>query len=370
MAERKYRIKKNRWETALLQGFDIHEDGITTHMNEDGTFAGPYYAFLKPIDSGIPDAFWGRLSLRMEHDSNAAGYVYVFATDEEVLDYTDAESGIWKYLSDPEIGGRSKLKVLMDLGGEKQVNFEDILLYSQKGRYLYIAFEVVGEGTVSITDGCVYSVGDAFMNTFPEVYREEGSFFHRWMSVYSTIYNDMEEEIDALPGLLDPDTCPAEMLPIYASWLGMDISGGFLPEEVCRNLVKEGYELSKRKGTRWALTRIIQIVLGHEAEVLEHNTMRGYLLSDGAELPPNLKEGGVYDVTILVHGEIKELLKHRLMFLLEQFKPVRARLHLVELSQNATMDGNAYLDMNAAIPVGKAPTLDGDSSMGGVLTLN
>ena len=369
MPDRIFRIKKYRWENAYLEGFAVEDDGIRTVFNEDGTYGGPYYAFLKPIDSGTEDSVWGRLSLKAPHKADAAFFTYVYASNDDSFGYETGFKSIWSYLSDPSENGLSKFKALMELGAKKQINAEDILLYDLKGRYLFIAFEAVGDSEICIRDSKVYSQGDAFMDLFPEVYREVGSFFHRWMSVYSTAFTELQEEIDDLPKLLDIDTCPPELLPMYASWLGIDISGGFLPEDVCRNLVKEGFELGKRKGTRWALLRIIEIVLGVEADIVEHNTMRGYLLSDGAELPPNLRSGGVYDVTILIHGEVKELLRHRLMFLLEQFKPVRARLHLVELSKNSVIDGNSYLDMNASIPVGKSPTLDSDSSMGLVLTL-
>ncbi|MCR5278211.1 MAG: phage tail protein [Lachnospiraceae bacterium] len=369
MPERRYRVQKNRWETAYLQGFAIEDSGIKTQFSDDGIYAGPFYAFLKPIDSGMEDSSWGRITFKMPHNADAAGITYIFATNEEKTDITPDVENIWEFLSDPGVEGITKIRIMTDLGARKYINCEDILLYGMKGRYLYIAFEAVGDSEVSIIAPVIYSMGDPFMNTFPEVYREENSFFHRWMSVYSTVFTEVAEEIGDLPKLLDIDTCPEELLPTYAEWLGIDISGGFLPENVCRALVKEGFELGKRKGTRWALQRIIEIVLGVEADIVEHNTMRGYLLSDGAELPPNLKSGGVYDVTILIHGEVKEIMRHRLLFLLEQFKPVRAKLHLVELSDNAVIDGNAYLDMNATIPVGKAPTLDGDSSMGGVLTL-
>lgn len=370
MADRRYRINNYRWETAYLEGFDILESGgIKTHFSDDGNYAGPYFAFLKPVDSGEEDSDWGRLAFKCEHKADATQYVYVFATDEEKVGYDYDSHKIWDMLSDENVSGFQKRDLLMQLGAKKYIDNDDILLYEQKGRYLYLAFEAVGDSPVSFEDMCVYSEGDFFMQAFPEVYRERNGFFHRWLSVYSSIFNDISDEIDNLPKLLDIDTCPAELLPTYASWLGLDISGGFLSEDICRQLVKEAYNLSRIKGTARALSRIIEIVLGCEAEIIEHNTMRGYLLSDGAELPANLKEGGVYDVTILVHGHIKEIIRHRLMFLLEQFKPVRARLHLIELDKNAVIDGNAYLDMNATIPVGQAPTLDDENNSGMVLTL-
>ena len=371
MGDRKYRIRNNRWEKALSEGFEFLDDNSIRTITEtkDGAPIHAHTVFLKPLDSAIPDSEWGRISVKAEHGSDTAFYIYALALDEDTPGKPSA-ADLEAFLEDPDEDRAVKLRVFMEQGALRSVNRQDMLLYSQNGRFLFLIIDVIGDGTATLSDFTVYMQGDNFMQTFPEVYRERNSFFHRWMSVYSTMYNDLQDQIDNLPKLLNVDTCPAELLPAYASWLGIDISGGFLPEEICRQLVRDGYQLSRRKGTRWALERIIEIVLECEVDVLEHNTMRGYLLSDGAQLPPNLREGGVLDVTILVHGQIKETLRHQLVFLLDQFKPVRSRLHLVQLDKNATVDGNSYLDMNATIPEGQMPVLDSNMNMAGVVTLN
>ena len=371
MADKRYRIKEYRWRTACKEGFSMLPEGGVTTITEDeeGKPVHFHTVFFAPLDSATENGEWGRLKLKAEHGGDTAFYIYAWAANPLDIDRGIDGRDPAEYFLDPEIDRAAKLSTLKALGAEKGVNRDDILLYKQRGRYLFLALDVIGNGEVMLSDIEVFAQGDNFMQTFPEVYRERNSFFHRWMSVYSSIYNDLQQDIDALPALLDVDTCPAELLPEYASWLGIDITGGFLPEEVCRDLVKEGYTLCRYKGTKKAMEQLIRIVLGCEAEVLEHNTMRGYLLSDGAQLPQNLKEGGVLDVTILVHGKIEETMRHQLMFLLDQFKPVRSRLHLIQLDKNATIDGNAYLDMNATIPEGASPVLDGDMSMGGMITL-
>ncbi len=371
MADKVYRIGKNRLEHACMEGMSLTAGGelvLVTH-DEEGNPLHAHTVFLKLIDSGTEDSEWGRLVCRQKHEQDTAVYIYALAVNDGDLYNTLDERRLEDVLADPACARETKIRFLKDRGAVRSINHEDTLLYSQQGRYLILAIDVIGEGEVTLSGIKLYAQGDNFMQTFPEIYRERDAFFHRFMSIYSSVYNDLQEEIDDLPKLLDVDTCPAGLLPLYASWLGIDLSGGFLPEQVCRDLVREGYELSKRKGTRYALARIIEIVLGGEATVLEHNTMRGYLLSDKAQIPANLKEGGVYDVTILVNKPISETLRHQLMFLLDQFKPVRAKLHLVQLDRNAVADGNSYLDMNAAIPRAAAPTLDSETSMSSALTL-
>ena len=76
------------------------------------------------------------------------------------------------------------------------------------------------------------------------------SFFHRYMSIYSTLYMDFQEKIDNVADFLDINTAPAQLLPIFCGWMGLDVSGDFLTEDRLRTLVKEAYQLNRTKGTR------------------------------------------------------------------------------------------------------------------------
>jgi hypothetical protein len=57
------------------------------------------------------------------------------------------------------------------------------------------------------------------------------------------------------------------------------------------------------------------------------------------------------------------------MFLLDQFRPLRTRIRLLQMEKEAVMDGNSYLDMNAAIPKQKHVVLDEEAIYDGAITL-
>jgi P2-related tail formation protein len=191
------------------------------------------------------------------------------------------------------------------------------------------------------------------MGTFPSVYLEIIGFFHRYMSIFSSIYNDNSEINEKLYEMLDLNKCDAELLEMYGSWFGIDLRGGFLPEDTLRTLVKEAYMLNRMKGTKWAIERIVEIVVGEDSVLLENR----------------LQDGGIFDVTILVNAKLSEDLRHQLMFILDQFRPLRTRIRLLQMEKEAVMDGNSYLDMNAAIPKQKHVVLDEESMYDGAITL-
>ncbi len=387
MAGASYSIKKNRIRRGYYPGFTLMETGELV-----STEAANHYLYLRAIDSGNTDSLWGRLWFGLDCREDMVSYVYVAALNEDSFYRKGNPTRIEDFLCDEEESHTVKKEFFRQIHAYRFVNKKDLLLYGLKGRYLYIGVEILGEGLCRLDHMRVDLQGDNFMDTFPEIYRERNSFFHRFMSIFSSIYNDFQGDIDDLPGLLDLDTCPVELLPLYASWMGLDVGNDFLEEHSLRTLVKEAYRLNRMKGTKAALERIASIVLGKEVLVLERNMMADYIESShdaggGQNIPHSSPAQGafiekeqlaelerlygssIYDVTILVEEMLSEVKKSQLMFLLEQFKPVRSRLHIICLKKTGRLDAYSYLDMNARIPEQGDGRLDASQELDGAIRL-
>lgn len=362
----KYTIRENRIKRGCLEGFILREDKSIVFDN------GSMYhgIFLRGIDGGESGALWGRLSFKAECSENIMYYVYVLATDQRIMHGADgSEADIDIYLADSTKDTPDKTALLKRLGAKRYSGTTDCLLYELKGRYLYLAVEARGEGSLSISSMSVDTEGDNFMATYPEIYRDRGSFFHRYISVFSSIYNDYGEEIDSLSGLLDLDTCPEELLIIYGGWMGIDLKGGFLETEMLRDLVREAYSLNRMKGTKRAIERILEIILREKAIVIEHNQVNSHA-DDDTVIPAGFRSKGIYDVTILVKKHLTEELRHQIMFILDQFKPIRTRINITQLDETPTADSNTYLDVNLRLPEERAAKLDEDYILDGTIVLD
>ncbi len=346
MARINYSIRKNRLERSFLSGMEIDEENGGL-MFDGGT--GIHRVYLDVIDSATEDATWGRFSFSAGLQENMALYVYAFASNQDTW-YEDNGTvfSIQDMLFSDEVPDEDKKRVFSGDNALRFVGKQDMLLYGITGRFLYLAIEVLGSGDGFLDHLKVDRKGDQFMDAFPAVYRENNSFFHRFLSVFSSIYNDLDHEIERLPDLLDAEKCPRECLKVYAGWLGINLSGDFLTEEAERTFVKEAYELNRRKGTKGCLLRVLEIVLGETPVILENNTVRSYL-EKGEMQGAEGMTGGVYDVNILIRTPLSETDKQQLMFLLNQFKPIRTNLHLVQLKETSVLDDEVYLDMNAVI---------------------
>lgn len=345
-----YSVKNNRIKKGCIKGFSLSEDGTLVFDENENEHS----IFFKPFDGVESGSTWGRLSCSLLLSEQIVCYIYVIAFDNIEFSVDDGEhSSLTQFLCDEEVDTYRKITVLQRLGAKRFVNVDDGLLYELTGRYLFIGIEMLGYGQASISGIRVGVRGDAFMNAFPAVYQERNSFFHRYLSIFSSIYNDYSEQNEKLYEMLDLDKCDAQLLEMYGSWFGIDLKGGFLPEETLRRLVKEAYQLSRMKGTKWAIGRIVEIIIDERAVILENR----------------LQDGGVFEVTILINKKLSEELRHRLMFILDQFRPLRCRIRLLQMEKEAIMDGNSYLDMNAAIPKEKHVVLDEEAIYDGAITL-
>lgn len=363
----RYTIRKNRILQSGISGFNLSEEGSLV-LDEEKMFHG---IFLRAVDCAEDEGKWGRISFNAKGADEAQICVYAFATDHRDILLGDRYLNLEGFLCDDDIEVNDKISLLKKIGAKRFVSINDCLVYDIFGRYLFVAIEVTGEGKVSISDIIIDSTGDNFMDTYPEIYRERNSFFHRYISIFSTIYNDFQRDIDALPKLLDLDICSEELLITYGNWMGLDLRGGFLETDILRKLVKEAYNLNRMKGTRKAMERILEIILGERAVIIEHNLVRAWLKQeDSMALSQTFRARGIYDVTILVKKHLSEELRHQILYILNQYKPLRTRIFLAQLDEMPTADSSSYLDINTRLPEEKEAALDRDLSLDNIVVLS
>ena len=361
MAEyHKYSIKQNRLKRSLLMGFEAKGDVLLCRNDI-------YHRIficdsIDGVDSG---ALWGRFHLDWNLDEDMVVTVWIAAIDEKEILWNQGYINIESWMKDPEIFHEEKTAFMEHIGAKRQINQKDMLLYNLEGRYLFFMIEVKGLGSGEIRNIFVNNQADFFLDTFPEIYREYGNFFHRYMSVFSTMYLDFQEKIDDVAKILDIDTAPAKLLPVFCQWMGLDVSGDFLDEDRLRVLTKEAYLLNRRKGTEEALLRLCEIVLGEKVVILEKNLLQESNQAENQNLYENLYGKSIFDVTLLVHTYVPENQKSQLLFLLNQFKPVRCNLKVQFLEQRKDMDNHVYMDMNARVMDTQGVALDDRAGLDG-----
>ena len=309
---RRYRLGRARLSRALLQGFALEGDGLHT----DGRTGGAE-AFLPGLDSARADCPWGRLSLSCSLGPETMLTIRAFASDQNVVRRGDELVEIDHLLTDPQVPRREKERLFLLADGMEHSGAKDVLLTGQNGRWLWLWLEVTGEEPCTLEDMRVYVPGDHFFRTFPQVYQADNDFFQRYISVFSTMYQDL-----AAP------------------------------------------ELMARKGTRWAVEQVVKLFVEGPVYVVERN-----LLAPTREGREELYGTTPYDFTVMLSCRQDEKLRLRLKFLVDQFRPVRSRCRIVFLEECGGLDAFTYLDINGSVLQNMPGSLDDRKALTGMVYL-
>lgn len=334
-------FRRDRLLQALHTGFEPGGgDGLLCLENSE------IHLFIpRAVDSGIEDCPWGRFFFEAGLPEDSACHVYAFADNEDGKSAAGREA----YLLNEAVDAADKKRLFLKEGAIRYTNRTDMLLYRLKGRRLYLMLEIAGRGKGWIKDLKIQVPGDNFMRTFPEVYQAHNSFFHRYLSVFSSVYNEFEEKLDHMERLIDPDTAPSGLLDFYAGWLGLNVSRGFLREDTLRSLLKEAPALNRRKGTVWCIGRLCELLVGEKPIIVEKSHMADYTGNGDSAVYDRLFGDSLCDVTLLFLRKQKEQEKASLLYLLRQFTPARCRIRPVYMEKGDFMDGHCYLNINACL---------------------
>jgi phage tail-like protein len=357
---KKYKIGAHKIERACMHGFELLSDG-TLYADGSVEFARIFLGCLDGVMEGCP---WGRFVFDAKISEDTVFTVRTCASDNANLFFDGAYVPFDDILLDPNVPDSDKLAIFdrFDAAGASDRN--DTFLNGHEGRYLWVCLTVRG-GASRFSEFRAYAPGDNFFQSFPEVYRADGEFFHRYMSVFSSIYNDFQEKIDAIDMLLDPDQAPVELLPVYASWFGISIDGDFIDETKLRTLIKKAFSLIRKKGNRSAIKELVEIFVDEPFFIVEQHDAVSRSDAGSRFAMERIYEEDPFVFTLLLCCPPDEKLHMRLAKLIEQFKPLRMRAHILFLEGNATLDGGANLDINAALAYMRKGSLDDSGKLDG-----
>ncbi|MDE7323224.1 MAG: hypothetical protein K2N73_11000 [Lachnospiraceae bacterium] len=361
-----YTVSGTKLSMAYFEGFVQNGSALYTAENAVG---GKHFVILNRFCSYEQETKWGRFSCKSKLTPNSTLKIYAFSCDAQPQQAEELN----RYFHNGDVPWSKKLAHFTQ-DGESFVGHEDILLYNLTGEYLWIAVEIERGINKDVVGCMLYDMrldtqGDNFLWTFPEIYQEEGGFFHRYLSIFSSIYQDMSDQIANLDRLLDIDKTPFPFLLELAEWLGFASEGDFPDEEMLRRLVKELYYLNRIKGTKEVIRRLTDIVLGGEALnnllIIERNRLEGYIPDNVRMTYQKLYGSSMHEVTILVKHVADKRRHSQLMYLIKQFKPARSNIRLVFSQQCSNLDSYCFLDFNAALFRKGYAHMDKDSRMGG-----
>ena len=337
--------------------------GRLYHMKSQGgrigVEEGGFGAFLsRQFDGRENGAIWHRLCLETPADESVSWCFTFYASDRP--DVGPAAGREETENREEEIARFAPFIQMQAANGA------DILLHDVRGRYFWFLLEVsCPPGTAAWFGNMkLFFPKDTWMRYLPELYDRsgEGDFFlERFLSVFQSLYDDLNRKIDRIPDALDTGIHEEAMLLQTASWLG--ISGGEVWNvSQLRELVREGGRLYGRRGTREGICGFIRLYTGARPLLAEPHKLNAPGLDPKACEPQKKLYGRDPYVFTVLTGAWRLRGLSELKKIIEEVKPAWMEYRLVALQPYILLDGYSYLGVNSILGECAQGALD-DSSV-------
>ena len=126
-----------------------------------------------------------------------------------------------------------------------------------------------------------------YLRDLPVIFHDN-EFLGRFLLLFETIWEPLEQRQDHIEMYFDPRTCPVTFLPWLARWLDLSFNNHW-PESRRRRLLTEATDLYRWRGTRYGLTRMIEVCTGLQPEIRD-DPAQPFLFHVRVALP---RDGGI-----------------------------------------------------------------------------
>jgi phage tail-like protein len=344
-----------RWNGGIYRSVERRGDSL--QLSGDA-FEGT--AFLPPLDSGEPDFRWGRVKLKLHLPKDASVQIYARASDEPEWD-------AWRGSAAMPGGGESA----RTLFGEPSALCGDVWL-SVRGRWLWLAVVLTCGGAEKprLDAVSILAESDHMSDFLPAVYQKD-VFTYRFLSIFTAMFQDLEEKIELARRQLDPAAADPEMLRYLAHWLCADES---LPEPELRRTLPEVIDEYESMYTVNGIRRSVQRLTGQTPWIIEHFSVDP---NDPACSDPTLYRRLYGDdpyrfFLLLPQGTFSDQRQmERFLEQLQELVPAETTPELVLLKPCVQLDWHTYLGLNTRIGeyisavIDETATIHYDMTIGG-----
>lgn len=359
--------KEADYRKGILQNISV--DGAAIKI-EDLDSAKPSVFYSRVLDSLERGTLWHRILIRSKSLGDASIKFTFYASDSRTVAVDHVNLDIEELLNQDEVSQEEKERILQPLETGWVFNPEDMLLRGAKGRFFWFKLELFGMGDESpeIHHIKIYLQKENWISYLPEIYQEDKkskNFLERYLSIFQSIYEDMEEKLNNIAEYFEPDLVSGEMLEWLAEWLAIDDIYVW-NETQLRFLVKNSIRLYKYRGTRKSISDMVELYIGQKPYIIENYQLESYLENDrSANLLHGLYGDTNYQFTVIVPEncvpttkEYKTLLK-----IISSAKPAHVEANLVVLKPYIFLDKYSYLGMNSVLGQYRQANLDGFTAL-------
>lgn len=319
---------------------------------------------MKAVDAGEKGFAWHRVLVEADLPQDTALRVYARASDNrEYGPWEDLDQGIHE-LEDPA-------PAIREIFGPPAALSGDFYLKCT-GQYLWLVFELTSAGTLTpkINKLRLFMEADHMTDYLPAIYREQ-DFTYRFLSIFDSLYADMERTIDDLPAAFDYEAAQGRQLRFLASWLNISDAGddGSLRARIGTALADYESMYTPR-----GVARSIKRLTGAEPIIIEHfNVAPDRPECRDPEVYRRLYGEDPYRFFVLLPGGTfkSQSQRERFQEKMEDLIPAGMTMQMIELKECVQLDWHTYLGINSRVSgyvsaaINEQVTIHYDTTIGG-----
>jgi phage tail-like protein len=322
------------------------------------------------LDSGYPETEWHKIVVESHLTNDTQIIVRHYASDEREVYVDGRRVALDDWLRDESVPPDERLDRISRLWSAPIRDPRDALLHKARGRYLWLFVELIGseQNAPALKAIEVRYPRETMLSDLPSIYqRHEPSrdFLSRFLSLFQTMLETTDDKIDQAARSFDPGGVPASSLGWLLGWLGIQAED-YWTEAQLRELLRKAPEISRLRGTRYALETVIEIYTGEKPIILEYDQVKP--LREIPELGAAVdqlyaSEPNSFNVLVKAEHADTETRRVTLQHLIESWKPAFTTYKLIVLQPWVYMDLHSYLGMNTVLSEPDLLTLNERSSM-------
>lgn len=311
---------------------------------------------------------WHRLTLKEDSDAEGVFRLSIYATDVREFVYGGEACDLEAFIRRKDILWDKKSEALSGYLQKQVTDTTDVLLHDVYGRYLWIAIEMYRQHSgTRLYDIEIDFPGRSIMDYLPDVYQQEDNehFLERYLGIFQTIYEDRSREIALVARAFDCDSAEEEDLYELARWLGIRRPRVWR-EEALRQLLREGIDLFRLRGTRQGLSRMLELYTGVTPYIIEPQELAQFKRNEPYhDRLARLYGDDEHQVTVLLPQEVVDTpLQERIVRqLINDMRPAHIAYRLVLLKPYVFAGVYTYLGVNTVLGDYSRLVLDGQSAV-------
>lgn len=360
--------RPSEWQRCLLNGMKLSDGGV---ISAEGT--AECTIITGSADSTEHGFVWRDLEISVHIGENTIMRVSAYAADSTVISENGRTFELDSLLKDASVSPSERLEIIGGLFKPLYTNCTDGPI-NLSGRYIWIKldFVMLDRDPVELTKLKLLLKSESMMQYLPEVYRAsdgENGFMTRFMSIFDSIFFDMDERIAKARSSLDYRIADGEMLRYLAGWI-MTEDAAYLGTDELRRKIRRTASDHRRMGTRRGLSDWIEQEYGVKPNIIEYFSVRK-LVSEGKdrEVYKRLFGTNPYKFYVLL-PEKTFADTHEANIFTEKLKnriPAYTEAEVVILKKNVILENHTYLGVNSVISGYSCAEADAGSIAGDII---